>query len=202
MHYFYIWDSHHLQFFKEIYGGTFASEKVKPLHTGFDISILLSSVRDLSFNFHVVCTNARNSLAVQAAVDSALVNSENDKPIWAIVVVNNLDPVGGNVDYKIRMNFTTVPRTTEAMHKRRKGLRAYYKRYYTSGFLSLQVCTCPHGFLFSGSGFKVQGLKFLQVYEYYETIMLLCSCMNRMPLTPTFLSSHQRELKQTFYLKN
>lgn len=78
---------------------------------------------------------------MQDAVNSALMNSENDKPIWAIVVVNKLDPVGGDVDYKIRMNFTTVPRTTKAAHKRRKGLRTYYKRYYTSGFLSLQVCS-------------------------------------------------------------
>ena len=78
---------------------------------------------------------------LQAAVDSALVNTERDKPIWAVVVVNNLDPVAGDVNYKIRMNFTTVPRTAKAMHKRRKGLRGYYKRYYTSGFLSLQVCS-------------------------------------------------------------
>ena len=87
--------------------------------------------------------------ATQDAVNSALINSENDKPIWAIVVVNNLDPVGGNVDYSIRMNFTTVPRTMKAAYKRRKGLRAYYKRYYTSGFLSLQVCSYPHNFQFS-----------------------------------------------------
>jgi hypothetical protein len=98
--------------------------------------------------------------AVQDAVNSALVNSENDKPIWAIVVVNNLDPVGGNVDYKIRMNFTTVPRTTKAMHKRRQGLRGYYKRYYTSGFLSLQVCSCPHDFQFFEAGLGFRGLGF------------------------------------------
>lgn len=79
--------------------------------------------------------------AMQDAVNSALVNSENDKPIWAIVVVNNLDPVAGDVDYTIRMNFTTVPGTMKAVHKRHKALRSYYKRYYTSGFLSLQVCS-------------------------------------------------------------
>lgn len=88
------------ELFKEVYGGTFSSEK--------------------------------------DAVDSALSNVENDKPIWAIVVVNNLDPAGGNVNYKIRMNFTTVPRTAKAVYKRRTDLQSYYKRYYTSGFLSLQ----------------------------------------------------------------
>ena len=72
-------------------------------------------------------------------MNSALINTENDKPIWAIIVVNKMDPAGGNVDYKIRMNFTTVPRTQQAVHKRRKGLLTYYKNYYTSGFLSLQV---------------------------------------------------------------
>lgn len=99
--------------------------------------------------------------AVQDAVNSALVNTENDKPIWAIVVVNNLDPVAGNVDYKIRMNFTTVPRTTKVMHKRRKDLRGYYKHYYTSGFLSLQVCSCPRDFQIFEAGFRVQGLGFI-----------------------------------------
>ena len=83
--------------------------------------------------------------AVQDAVNSALINTENDKPIWAIVVVNKLDPRGGHVDYKIRMNFTTVPRTMKIVHKRRIGLLTYYKHYYTSGFLSLQVCShCSH----------------------------------------------------------
>jgi hypothetical protein len=39
MHHFYIWDSYLSQFFKEVYGGTFASEKVKLLNTGFVILI-------------------------------------------------------------------------------------------------------------------------------------------------------------------
>lgn len=49
-----------------------------------------------------------------------------------------MDMVIGNIDYKIRMNFTTVPSTWETLHKKRKGLLTYYKNYYTSGFLSLQ----------------------------------------------------------------
>jgi hypothetical protein len=71
-------------------------------------------------------------------VKSALFDTEFDSPIWAVVVVNQMDPLNGKVDYKIRMNFTTVPRTWRTIHKHRIGLLTYYKHYYTSGFLSLQ----------------------------------------------------------------
>ncbi|CAM6001577.1 unnamed protein product [Sphagnum balticum] len=88
------------EFFREVYGGTFASE--------------------------------------EEAVKSALFDTEFDSPIWAVVVVNQMDPLNGKVDYKIRMNFTTVPHTWSTIHKHRIGLLTYYKHYYTSGFLSLQ----------------------------------------------------------------
>nr|XP_024376526.1 ATP-binding cassette sub-family A member 1-like isoform X3 [Physcomitrium patens]XP_024376527.1 ATP-binding cassette sub-family A member 1-like isoform X3 [Physcomitrium patens] len=88
------------EFFKDVYGGIFQSEKDAEKH--------------------------------------ALTSVQLERPTWAIIVVEHLDIVGGNVDYKIRMNFTTVPSTWDTLHKRRKGLLSYYKRYYTSGFLSLQ----------------------------------------------------------------
>lgn len=78
-------------------------------------------------------------LLLQEAVKSALTSTGLESPTWAIIVVNHLDPVGGNVDYKIRMNFTTVPSTWDTLHKKRKGLLTHYKHYYTSGFLTLQV---------------------------------------------------------------
>jgi hypothetical protein len=79
---------------------------------------------------------------LQEAVKSALFDTEFDSPIWAVVVVNQMDPLNGKVDYKIRMNFTTVPHTWSTIHKHRIGLLTYYKHYYTSGFLSLQVQHC------------------------------------------------------------
>lgn len=97
-----------MQFLKEVYGGSFASEKVK---TATGIIILLNcygiwfQIPVYPFDFDLDCTNASNT----DAVNSALINTENNKPIWAIVVVNNLDPIGGQVDYKIGMNFITVP---------------------------------------------------------------------------------------------
>jgi hypothetical protein len=76
---------------------------------------------------------------MQEAEKFAMSSVEPERPTWAIVVVNHLDIEGGNVDYKIRMNFTTVPSTWHSLHNKRKGLLTHYKRYYTSGFLSLQV---------------------------------------------------------------
>jgi hypothetical protein len=72
-------------------------------------------------------------------VRDALTIANVDNPIWAIVVVNHLDLFNGKIEYKIRMNFTTTPPTTDTIHRRRKGVLTYYKQYYTSGFLSLQV---------------------------------------------------------------
>ncbi|KAL3693440.1 hypothetical protein R1sor_007091 [Riccia sorocarpa] len=86
------------EFFQEIYGGTFPSEK--------------------------------------EAIDWALRGSK--EPLWAIVVVKQLDPLNGKVDCTIRMNYTTVPRTWRKVHKRTHGLIDHYKHYYTSGFLTLQ----------------------------------------------------------------
>ncbi|KAG0616755.1 hypothetical protein M758_5G140000 [Ceratodon purpureus] len=74
----------------------------------------------------------------QEAEKFAMTSVEPERPTWAIIVVNDFDIEGGNVDYKIRMNFTTVPSTWDTLHKQRKGLLTYYKHYYTSGFLSLQ----------------------------------------------------------------
>ncbi|OAE27724.1 hypothetical protein AXG93_4193s1240 [Marchantia polymorpha subsp. ruderalis] len=86
------------QFFNEVYGGTFPTEK--------------------------------------DALDWALRGSK--EPLWAIIVVKHLDIADGKVDYTIRMNYTTVPRTWRTVHKRRRGMIDKYKDYYTSGFLSLQ----------------------------------------------------------------
>ncbi|CAK9883366.1 unnamed protein product [Sphagnum jensenii] len=77
-------------------------------------------------------------LSEEEAVRDALTIANVDNPIWAIVVVNHLDLFNGKIEYKIRMNFTTIPPTTDTIHRRRKGVLTYYKQYYTSGFLSLQ----------------------------------------------------------------
>ncbi|CAN5977083.1 unnamed protein product [Sphagnum jensenii] len=77
-------------------------------------------------------------LSEEEAVRDALTIANVDNPIWAIVVVNHLDLFNGKIEYKIRMNFTTTPPTTDTIHRRRKGVLTYYKQYYTSGFLSLQ----------------------------------------------------------------
>lgn len=68
----------------------------------------------------------------------AMSSVEPERPTLAIVMVNHLDIEGGNVDYKIRMNFTTVPSTWHSLHNKQKGLLIHYKHYYTSGFLNLQ----------------------------------------------------------------
>ncbi len=144
-----------LQFFKEVYGGTFLSEEVKSLPlqniifcfiphymyvlcmpvvvlVHFQQQVRLHKPRYFLSSFYA-------TLCLQEAVRDALTIANVDNPIWAIVVVNHLDFFNGKIEYKIRMNFTTTPPTTDTIHRRRKGVLTYYKQYYTSGFLSLQV---------------------------------------------------------------
>ena len=53
-------------------------------------------------------------------------------------------PSSAAADYTIRMNYTTVPKTWRAVNKRVCcWAPSDYKFYYTSGFLSIQVCCSP-----------------------------------------------------------
>ena len=58
---------------------------------------------------------------------------------WAVVSFNELDLAGGRVDYVIRMNYTALPSTSTKVSKFQLGLDESYKRYYYSGFLTLQT---------------------------------------------------------------
>eukprot|EP00899_Mesostigma_viride_P015099 jgi/Mesvir1/23590/Mv18280-RA.1 len=72
----------------------------------------------------------------KAAVNYAL--GEGSGTLWAMVVFHQLDLEGGILDYSLRMNFTTVPRTYIKVDKWHHDLNDDYKRYFTSGFLSIQ----------------------------------------------------------------
>ena len=53
---------------------------------------------------------------------------KEEKPEWAEVVVNHLDSVGEDVNYKMHMNFTTVACTWDTLQKQKKGPLNYYKQ--------------------------------------------------------------------------
>ena len=57
---------------------------------------------------------------------------------WAVVSFNVLDMAGGEVDYVIRMNYTALPSTSTTISKFQLGLDDDFKRYYYSGFLTIQ----------------------------------------------------------------
>ncbi|CAM9223755.1 unnamed protein product [Phaeothamnion confervicola] len=69
-----------------------------------------------------------------AAVDHVLATL--DERTWAVVVVDAAE--AGNVDYVLRLNFTTVPDTHYAVEEITVGLDSRFKRYYLSGYLTLQ----------------------------------------------------------------
>jgi hypothetical protein len=55
---------------------------------------------------------------------------------WALIVIHSIDP--SNINYEIRLNYTTLPNTNEVVNWISIGLDTTYQRYYLSGFLSLQ----------------------------------------------------------------
>ena len=57
---------------------------------------------------------------------------------WAVIMFNQFETLTGTMDYTIRMNYTTLPRTTSIKSQYVQGLDDSYKRYYFSGFLTLQ----------------------------------------------------------------
>ena len=61
---------------------------------------------------------------------------------WALLVFDKLVPARAgravSMEFTIRMNVSNVPSTRQVINERARGLNSEYKKYYTSGFLSLQ----------------------------------------------------------------
>lgn len=55
---------------------------------------------------------------------------------WALIVVHSISP--SDINYEIRLNYTTLPNTNEIVNWVSIGLDTTYQRYFFSGFLSLQ----------------------------------------------------------------
>ncbi|CAM6122589.1 unnamed protein product [Calypogeia fissa] len=125
------------------------------------------------------------------AIDSSMKGTGS--PLWAVVYVKNLDVSGGNVDYIIRMNYTTVPKTTRAVHRYSHGLVDRYKHYYTSGFLSIQHAinsyvlkefptTSPEGMFINetvwGAPFPVGEYTHNRFYDAVGPLMGLVMCLS------------------------
>lgn len=64
------------------------------------------------------------------------IQSHLEEYAWALIVVHSID--SSNINYEIRLNYTTLPNTNEVVNWITIGLDTTYQRYYLSGFLSLQ----------------------------------------------------------------
>lgn len=74
------------------------------------------------------------------ALDLAQRNLEDDTDrTWALINFNQLDFLGGQLDYTIRMNSSALPSTKSFVHRFAKGIVEDYRQYYFSGFLTLQI---------------------------------------------------------------
>jgi ATP-binding cassette subfamily A (ABC1) protein 3 len=72
------------------------------------------------------------------AVQMALSFTGDDDRVWAVINCVNLDVGGGNVEYTIRMNYSTIPHTNALSTSFHIGFDETYKQYIISGFSSIQ----------------------------------------------------------------
>ncbi len=73
--------------------------------------------------------------ATESEAVSWIVNHPVERA-WALIVFNSMTP--GDVEYTLRLNYTTVPDTSVIVNFISIGLDKSYQQYYTSGFLSLR----------------------------------------------------------------
>ena len=91
--------------------------------------------QSMLFNQVYYKTYASEDLALAEADREALAS----KNVWALVVFDTLDMTTGDFSYTIRMNYTATPSTRSIVSKLARGLQTGYRKYYTSGFLSLNM---------------------------------------------------------------
>lgn len=98
-----------------------------------------------TYDIHLDQPNSKSRLKLrtheneQEAVDFILKNL--DERAWALIDfsasgTSSDDP--NDVDFKIRMNYTTLPNTNQVVKYFSVGLHTEYHRYYLSGYLTLQ----------------------------------------------------------------
>jgi len=115
--------------------------------------------------FNQTFTSIEESEATALQRSKAHLRTDTDRT-WAIVVFNTLDLAGGALDFTIRMNSSVLPTTHSTIDRFVQGVDEDYKKYYYSGFLTLQTMienvalnasagaafTTEHGFGVGGLG--------------------------------------------------
>ena len=86
-----------------------------------------------------------------ASVDAALqyIDDHLDERTWALIDVTDWTNQS-HPEYKIRMNYTTIPNTNEIVDFVSIGLNTDYQQYYLSGYLTLQRTLNEFAFDFYG----------------------------------------------------
>jgi len=84
-------------------------------------------------------------------------NNLNERT-WALIAINEINP--SNVNYVIRMNYTTLPNTNLIVNPLTRGLGKLYQRYITSGFSTLQLVVDQWAFNYTGASSLAKGEKY------------------------------------------
>eukprot|EP01041_Mallomonas_annulata_P006632 gene6631-13438_t len=98
----------------------------------YAVNNLIDHLNRTTTTFHTLKTRLHDS--EESAIKFILDNPS--ERTFALIVIESATP--NNVDYTIRMNYTTLPNTNQVTNNYALGLQVIYQRYTTSGFLTLQ----------------------------------------------------------------
>ena len=107
------------------------------------VSSLNQTYPNFNYYYHDIYSSEADAIAWALRTNYTLDNNYNplwpyDQRCWAIISFNELNISNGQIDYTIRMNYSTVPSTRSLQAKFKLGLATDYQDYYFSGFVSLQ----------------------------------------------------------------
>jgi hypothetical protein len=97
---------------------------------------LVAGLNQSSTYFHKVFHNIYDS--EQDALNDALSVKGNSDRTWALIYFNSLNISAGQVNFKIRMNYTTVPSTNTLYFRYQYTLNTGFLNYILSGFMSIE----------------------------------------------------------------
>jgi ATP-binding cassette subfamily A (ABC1) protein 3 len=119
-------------------------------HSGY---LILVGAQDVTNSFRTYC-KSRSELCgrvlyptnMASSDDAAHYTYDNGAAVWAVLDLTDFDTASGNLDYTIRMNFTSTPYTFSALNQYTQGRGPRNDlMYLNSGFLTLQTMVNEFG---------------------------------------------------------
>jgi len=107
------------------------------LHISPDVDIAHEFVEYLNKTFPSVMNALKVRLHDSEESAVSFINDNLNERTWALVDFTKFQTLE-DIEFQIRMNYTTLPNTNRIVNYVARGLNTRYRRYYLSGYLTLQ----------------------------------------------------------------